>query len=89
MLVLQEKPDEIFLHVNGGYYSPKATLKGKSRFDTIHIYIEGCCYCIAVPCSSLQFVNATHIPWEVHEVLKTLPSMRNNSLISDSIKWRI
>jgi len=76
MLVLQEKPDEIFNHVNGNIYKPVVTLKDFSGF-TVHIYRADEYYAIAVPCSGNRFVNATHICPEVHEVLKTLPSLEN------------
>lgn len=88
MLILQEKTDDNFKHVNGAYYTPKATLKSKHGC-IMHIYIDKCCYCLAVKSTSTSFTTATHIPWEAHEVLKTLPSMKNNALISASITKRI
>jgi hypothetical protein len=76
MLVLQEKPDEVFKHVNGTSYKPVATLKEFKGF-TMHIYEDDEYYAIAVPCNSTSFVTATHICPEAHEVLRTLPSLAN------------
>ena len=84
MLKVTEKPYQPIRHVNGKMFMPIVTMDDGEGF-TCHIYVEGCCYLIAVPCSWNSFTNATHIFPEVHGVFKTLPILEGSILKKETI----